>query len=125
MSNKGRPWTEEEIKTLYELRAANLRWVVIAEKLGRTSKAVQWYWRLFRMSPEKREVHRAGKRASKERIRQGRPKLIPNRVEDPRAIPVETIAEWKSRLAAQSTLTGSFFGDPPIGYSALDLRGRQ
>lgn len=122
--NKGRPWTPDEIKTLFDLRAQNLRWMVIAERLGRTSKGVQWYWRLNRMDPEKRAAHRANKQASRLRLKNGAA-VIPNRVEDPRKIPEDTMAEWKSRMCAQRTLSAMLLGDPPIGYSALDMRGRQ
>jgi hypothetical protein len=37
-------------------------------------------------------------------------------------IPAEVIAAAVKRAQAPTTFTGSIFGDPPIGYSALDVR---
>lgn len=119
MRMNGRPWTPHEDATLLEMRAAGEKTSVIADKLYRGMAAVKNRERYIKMTPEQHEARAIDKRS----VRRERGEVT--QFTDVRAeVPPEVWEERNRRLAATHTLTGSFFKDPPVGFSALDRKQR-
>jgi hypothetical protein len=127
VKNKARTtWSQDEIILVFELREAKTEWAEIAARVGRTIKGVKAQYYFFSRSPEKQADLNEAKKAYRKAWRsRGGKTCMEVRVERPRDIPDETIEMRKIRSAAPQTLTGAIFGDPPIGFSALDMRGQQ
>lgn len=128
MTNRQRTtWTESEVELVIQLRDdAKLDWYEIAARMGRTAKGAKNRYYFFKRSPEDQAKFLQAKKDYRKTYRsRGGKSCMEVRAERPRDIPDETIREWQTRSMAPRTLTGSIFGDPPIGYSALDMRGQQ
>lgn len=126
MTRAYRKWTFNEIARLRKMKAAGESNEEIALQLRRSSDCVRERIKYENMSAEdkKAKVARARERRSK-RPAVGE-KLWGNPTDNlvsPSGRPTpEMIEEAQQRYLAPRTLTSSFFGDPPVGWSALDRR---
>lgn len=124
----GRPWGEDDIKLLLKLRGEKLSFRDIADRLNRTAKGVQAGYYKFSQPEDRRAAERAA-RAMYLKEHPTKPRgSSRNLINAPRGgprIPEETIENLRLRLSAPRTITGFVFGDPPIGFSALDMRGQR
>ena len=102
---KENAWTADEDDRLRELKEAGLTWPMIGCEMNRTLRSVMGRW--FRMT------HKNA----------GRREVIVYAGDQRIDVPNEVWEEREARLSAPKTLTGSLMGDPPIGYSALHMRG--
>ena len=128
MSNAGRKlrlWTKLEIFQLHRLYAAGKSRAEMAAALGmepeRIRQRLQWEAqsnRLGIMRKRRRSAQRLATRAEQKSPRQILEMVLPGpKLTD------KAIEERNARLAAKPRdLTGAFFNDPPIGYSALEHR---
>lgn len=123
MIGRGRKWTSEEQELLFKLKRQSVSFAEIAERLNRTRKAVEWRWQVINFTPAKKERYRKTKLDNAATYRRRPRKTNPARfVPDVMIAPEVVLIERSIRLAAPRTITGLLFGDPPIGYSALDKR---
>lgn len=111
-------WSAQEDATLRRLKAENADWERIAVAVGRNKHKCQSRWRYLTRNPEE---HRAqlDRLAQRYRRLKGR-----NVCAD---VPLYLKPAMQVRLAEAASrrhrdFTAEFFGDPPIGYSALDKR---
>lgn len=117
------PWTEQELSTLQRLRESGLKFRQIAPHLpGRTwQQCARRYSYMMNgaVYNERRKFVRI-----KQISKSGRP-LGTIAGGDP-SLDENTIAQKVKLLAAYDArnLTAAIFGDPPKGFSALDLRER-
>jgi hypothetical protein len=97
------PWTADEVERLFQLRTQlGWDWAAIAVELGRTESGVK--------SKFKAVVHQ-------------RACTTPSLPGEREPIPEHVLAEQAKRLVARARdLAGAVFGDPPVGFSALDRR---
>lgn len=109
-------WTPEEDARLIELRAQRMPYKDIAVIMGRSLHSLDTRIRYLQMPEsarvEKNERHNEGKRMTR----------ATSAPVDPSRIPAEVLDDRAARYSAPVTLTGLFFGDPPVGFSALDRR---
>lgn len=123
MAKNQRAWTEDEIAALRQLRAAGYTYRQIGTELGRTLHMVKGRVMVEQGSQRRR---RAQLRKNEQKIKSIRAIMPRNLLDAPsgRAVPTETqFAERNARIAAPFRgFTGAFFGDPRVGYSALDRR---
>jgi predicted ArsR family transcriptional regulator len=96
MTFKPSTWTQERRTQLRALFRAGKSRAEIADALGVTRKQVRQ-----RMLAEG---------------------FVTSRLAALRTTPASVWDERDARLSARQDLTGSFFGDPPMGFSALDRR---
>lgn len=96
-------WTGEEVERLFRLRVQlGWDWAAIACDLGRTESGVKSKFKYVLFQKTVASPTLPGQR-------------------DP--IPDSVLAEQARRVVARARdLAGSVFGDPPIGFSALDKR---
>lgn len=92
-------WTDEETERARKLMDQGANDATLRRELGRSICAVQE--RLHRVDTAILDARRDG--ACKK-------------------VPAEVIAAATKRAMAPRTVTGFVLGDPPIGYSALDMR---
>lgn len=90
-------WTDEEVRRLFELKAQGLSWRQIGVALNRNYHSVNSKWVDMHRNRSHPNTHDA-------------------------AVPKHVIAEREHRLNAPLTITAFVFGDPPIGFSALEGR---
>lgn len=101
MKARQRKWTEAEVTILTECHQAGVLLANIAKELNRSESSVRKKWEA--MEHPFRKVRCA----------------YPDRAEAPET----ALAERDRRInAPYRDLTAAFFGDPPLGYSALDRR---
>lgn len=117
-------WTKELLDRLAQLMAENLPVQAIADRMGISKKAVEGrlYW--DRMTPEALAKRRAAVNARRRELHEKADRRITIEQVQVSARPSdEQIKQRDMRLAMPyRDLTASFFGDPPIGFSALDQR---
>jgi len=107
-------WTPDEDALLIKLRAQKMPYKEMAVVMGRSIHSLDTRYRYLHL-PEgarqaKNERHNEGKRAARAAAA------------DPLNVPYEVLEDRAARLSAPITLTGMLFGDPPVGFSALDRR---
>lgn len=121
MGKNYQAWTEDEKKHLEKLRAQGLTFSQISERLRRTRTGCKCQWRIMNMKPWQERAHKERRNA---RLRQ-RYHEEGLRVEDrvTVVVPPDVWAERNARLIAPRTISGMILGDPPVGFSALDMRG--
>lgn len=95
-------WTEKQIATLLECKAAGMQWSAIAERVGRPEIQCRNKYQSHDM------------RARAELGQRPHSKTIPNKV----ALDLQAREEARSR----QSVSGRVFGDPPPGFSMLDRR---
>jgi hypothetical protein len=122
MAKYQRAWTEDELAALRRLRAAGHTYREIGIELGRTLHMVKGRMMVEQGSQRRRRKTERDERRNAE-IRAVTPRAFLDKPGE-RAVPSqETIAERDARIAAPFRgFTGAFFGDPRVGYSALDGR---
>jgi len=120
-----RKWTDEEVEQLKSLLETNLTDSEIADRLGRTLKAVRMKLDYIRRTPIQRDMDRKRCRTYYRRLRPIKAHIHDNaQVIESSRPDEETLAERDRRYATPfRDLTGLLLGDPPVGYSAMD-RGR-
>lgn len=116
-----RRWTDEEWQRAKSLLDSGYTQDAVAGIIGRTSQQIASKKQWESLSSDRRERKALQKR-------QRRAEYIPStsvrlHVADYMTIPECVIEERNARAVAAKSLTGWVFGDPPIGYSALDRRG--
>lgn len=96
------PWPDAEVERLFRLRLIEgWDWDAIARELGRTPSGVK--------SKFKYQQHNQATRAPS----------VPGR----ESVPEGVLKEQARRVVACARdLAGAVFGDPPVGFSALDKR---
>jgi len=115
-----REMTEDEIKRAYKLREQGMRPKQIAVIMGRKYNTIVHRFAWDAMTPEERQANRERKREWRN-AHYGRPKA---EIPLPTARPTPEMLADRDRREAMPhrDLTGAFFGDPPLGLSALEGR---
>lgn len=122
MSKK--PWTDEEKSIAIRLRNEGKSDSKIGEILGRSRSSVSGQFWAIRLGPEGLKAYNA----KYNRIRKPQPRVLTSTMVDPEVRTIyrptpEMLADRARREAMpHRDLTGAFFGDPPVGLSALDAR---
>lgn len=112
MPRSGRPWTEKDIALLIELRDVRLlKWPQIARALARSAGSCCVTHSKVKTGTYKPRVVRAPTRSEIESTQHFK-------------LTDQHIAAREARRAAadRRSLTATFCGDPPPGYSALDQK---
>jgi hypothetical protein len=94
----------------------------IALMIGRSKEQLKGKIRWENMTEEKRRARRDRINARRHRNGEHFPSQRVDKPTITHRAPPETLAERALRLSAPQTLTGALFGDPPIGFSALDRK---
>ena len=96
-------WSEEQKAKLMRMRLVEGRdWDEIAVELGRSVPAVKSKFKY-------------------EAFQQQKLRQVSESVTSDRTVPRDVVAEQVRRLSAPSRdIAGAVFGDPPVGFSALD-----
>lgn len=118
-----RPWKSDELKRAVEMRESGLLLSEIASLIGRTEKAVRHKLGYATFTPE--QLKQRAARAKEYRALCGLGgRVHSNGWDKVGTRPTEDmLQERNARLALQPRdLTAAFFGDPPVGYSALERR---
>jgi len=120
-----RPWKADELKRAIEMRESGLLLAEIASLIGRTEKAVRHKLGSSSFSPE--QLKTRAEKAKEYRALcglGGGPRVHSNGWDKVASRPSDDlIKERDARWALQPRdLTAAFFGDPPVGYSALERR---
>ena len=112
--------SEYEVKRAYQLRKQGLTFNQIAVAMGRKYNTIVNRFKWDAMTPEERQINRDRKREWRN-THYGKPKAD---IALPIARPTpEMLADRDRREALpHRDLTGAFFGDPPLGLSALEGR---
>lgn len=112
--------SEDEVKRAYQLRKQGLTFNQIAVAMGRKYNTIVNRFKWDAMTPEERQINRDRKREWRN-THYGKPKAD---IALPIARPTpEMLADRDRREALpHRDLTGAFFGDPPLGLSALEGR---
>ena|SRR6187402_1434207 len=118
------PWSEKDTMTAQEMNASGVAHEIIAQKLGRSVKAINARLAWIRLPPEKKEQRLDKKRKYSNEQYSGRKAKGVGFFTPSSAHPDTRILEERNaRLAlAPRDLTAAFFGDPLPGYSALEKR---
>jgi hypothetical protein len=122
-----KPWTPHDWKRTQDLLAQGFLIVQIAEMIGRTKSQVAEKVRWEKMTPAQREERAAKIRSWKSKAYYRERNLSPRKMQhtlDQRvdASPEAILARELRAAAPHRDLTGAFFGDPPVGFSALEQR---
>lgn len=117
-------WTSSEWEKVVRLRAEGLTLQAIAPRIGRPFHQLRHKVRWETMTPEQRETRaakiRSYKKAFSQTVKTDRQFEMVRRSARPT---LEAIDDRERRHAAgPRDLTGAFFGDPPVGFSALEQR---
>ena len=115
---KREAWTPEEDATLLRLRAEKVPYAEISAIMDRTVKALDTRFRNITMSPAKMRERLDRRNLVKKEGRWG----FRNNTSDPAHIPDGVFVDRAARLNTPRTLTATFLGDPPPGWSALDRK---
>lgn len=117
-------WTAEQIEELQRLREAKIPIENIARALNRSVYAIKAKIASLRLPCAKRIMRRELERQRRnEKIKSMRIPSGTNSICGPRHIDNQLEAERSARLSAPyRDLAGALFGDPPVGYSALERR---
>src|SRR3990167_4192769 len=118
------PWTAQELSILHRLRRQGLKFVQIAAHLpGRTMQQCEWRYNYSINAATQNEKRRLARAKLNAKI--GRPSGAIAHSIHPR-IDKSTREQQLRRLEAYDArdISASIFGDPPRGFSALDLRER-
>ena len=122
MTSRGiRPWTEGEIAQLKRMRTSGAENIAaIAERLGRTNKAIRQKLAYLELTPEmKRRRYDAEARRRQDIKGIRRSDHFTFMVQTPE----EVLADRNKRLMLRPRdLSAAYFGDPLPGYSALERR---
>jgi hypothetical protein len=117
-------WTPEMVEHGCALRRSGLTYSAIGARLGMSKKQAETKLRMV-LDPVLRERSRAIQKAYRERNRVVRPAPATDLDGvEVFIIPEETLADRDARCFALSlrNITQILMGDPPPGYSALELR---
>lgn len=121
MAAKTDQWCQDHIDRLHTMRMAGHTPTQIAEALGVPVSRIKGRLRWQNLAPWQLERQRDQTRARRKKeyvpsLHAERPYLGPKTSSD-------IMAEREARYAApHRDLAGAFFGDPPVGYSALERR---
>ena len=112
--------SEDEVKRAYQLRKQGLTFNQIAVAMGRKYNTIVNRFKWDAMTPEERQTNRERKREWRN-AHYGRPKA---EIPLPTARPTPEMLADRDRREAMPhrDLTSAFFGDPPLGLSALEGR---
>jgi hypothetical protein len=117
-------WTPDQVETALSMKADGHDVKEIAERLGRSVKAVQGKFKYIALNEGQREERRQALR--RRRIASGiqSTRLHPNGQTTKAERPSDNVLSERARRSAimPRDLTAAFFGDPLPGYSALDRR---
>ena len=127
-ASKAGPWTASRLKELHRLVDEGKTPRQIALELGLVLSCVQSRLDREKMTDEQREAHTQrkiewaernikGTNPSKARVYRPAAEVTASRPSE------ELIAEARRRALAPRSLSAMLLGDPPKGYSALDMRG--
>lgn len=117
-------WSDSELETLHRMLAENKPRTEIAKALGFARSRVDGRIRLERTTPEQFEATAKRKRAWEARNRLGARPYRDMTISASRPAS-ELIEEARLRSMAPRTITAEFFGDPPKGFSQLDIKRRE
>lgn len=108
------PWTQEKDTAALTLKAKGASLAEIARTVGKSPEATKFRLRQLSLSPEQREAESRARHSGRTHVSIGaRERVMPSSV-----IPIEVIEDRNRRLMAPQPA----FGDPRIGYSALDRK---
>lgn len=110
-------WTPEQTQLARELFARRATEAEFRNAIGRSREAAREHvkWKDDPDHREMRNIARAGRRATARGYRSAEIVGVPERLRH----------EANERASAPQTLTGFVFGDPPIGYRAIDRKREQ
>lgn len=113
-------WTDEKIAEMRRLRGLGFEWKEIATRLCSTIGVCKYRWLMITKTALQKRIilDQANERNRRRHIKA--PKI--HRVEGSAVVPESVLVERDARLAAPKSLTGWMFGDPPHGFSALEMR---
>jgi hypothetical protein len=115
-------WTAEQEQMARDLRARHAPASEYLAQIGRSKASA--FSRMYAVDNKERQTELLAIRAQK--LREERMASKGNRpVISPKHVPEVVILEAQRRRAAPQTLTGFVFGDPPIGYRAIDRKREQ
>lgn len=118
-----RPWSQDESKRAVRLKAQGKTYAEIGVVLGRTAGAVSAHLFERNMTPEKRLKYRKTKDRCPSRQYAPTDKPLDKGIQIINRPTPEMLADRDRREAMpHRDLTGAFFGDPPVGLSALEGR---
>ena len=116
-------WNEEDIALIQKLHAEGMSYGAIGERINRSAKAVRVKLKRLSMTPEQiYEYNKKERLRGKKYIARATIAGVRENVRPENAIPTDVLTDREARLAAPRDLTGTFFGDPPKGFSALERR---
>lgn len=117
-ANGRRRWTDNEIETLLRMRdQENQSWRAIGQALDRTAGACEVF----------HSNYKAGQRWRRKTVKAPAEARLQIEPLHNITVPDHRFAERDARSAAadRRTITQQLFGDPPPGYSALDMKRRE
>lgn len=119
-----RPWTEHESARAELLKSQGKTCAEVGAILGRTAGSVSMHLYERRMTPEQAQAHRDMKNRSRHRRRvEQSVRPLDKSIQVVNRPTPEMLADRDRREAMpHRDLTGAFFGDPPVGLSALEGR---
>jgi hypothetical protein len=118
-------WTPSEIERLLALKAEGLTPEQIGKRLNRTSKSVKTRLAYMKLTPAQRAARLEYDRNRRNFQNKAVSKVAGVEFEARKSARPEqdVIVERDRRHSApMRDLTAAFFGDPPVGYSALERR---
>jgi len=112
-----RPWTKEDDALASAMKVSGASPMEMADALRRSRPSVKSRLRYLSLSPERRKLESIARHAEprSEERKNPRQRVTPS---DIRFVPIEVLKDRERRLLAPQPA----FGDPPIGFSALDRR---
>lgn len=117
-------WSSAEVEKLQTLMSLGMRRADIAEALGRTQKSIDGKVQYLSLSDEQRDERRRALRRRRMREAKESPRIHVNAQVVVSSRPTHDVIVERARRsdAPFRDLTAAIFGDPPVGYSALERR---
>ena len=110
-------WTPEQNQTALKMKSEGADLLTIAKALNKSHRAVRFHLRYLSLSKEQRQHENLTKRLARTPAER---KLVRRRVSPPNTefVPAHVLEDRERRMSAAQPA----FGDPPVGFSALDRR---
>jgi hypothetical protein len=115
-------WTAEQEQMARDLRARHAPASDYLTQIGRSKASA--FSRIYAVDQKERQTALRNIRIQKLREERGASNGK-HQVISPKHVPEDVFLEAQRRRAAPQTLTGFVFGDPPIGYRAIDRKREQ